>query len=196
MAGDLSLARNTSAKKFTSRIIELMVQLGIPNAKFNVEIKTSAELNEYGADVIQFMFSANKSSQVRELSKVASGGELSRLMLSIKSIISHSLGMPTIIFDEIDTGVSGEIAHKIGSLMKEMSEDRQVLSVTHLPQVAASGDQHYFIYKEENTTITETLLKNLTKDERVVEIAKMLSGEATSDAAMQNARVLLGSGKK
>lgn len=191
IAGKLSQSRQKAADNFKIEIVRLLVELGIPNAGFVVKFEKSSDLTEYGLDEVVFMFSANKKSVLQELSKVASGGELSRLMLSIKSVISHSMGLPTIIFDEIDTGVSGEIAHRIGNLMKKMSADRQVLSVTHLPQVAACGKHHYFVYKEDTDKGTETRLKELKKDERVVEIAKMLSGEATTNAAMENARELL-----
>lgn len=190
-AGKLSEFRQKAALKFKAEIVSLLVELGIPNAGFTVQIEKTPDLNEKGFDELKFLFTANKKSALQELSKVASGGELSRLMLSIKSVISHSIGLPTIIFDEIDTGVSGEIAHRIGILMKKMSADRQVLSVTHLPQVAACGKHHYFVFKEDTDKGTETRLKELKKDERVVEIAKMLSGEATTNAAMENARELL-----
>lgn len=191
MAGKLSDKRKKASEEFTGEIVVLLQQLGIPNAKFAVSVEAVGELSETGQDKVIFLFAANKNSELQELNKVASGGEMSRLMLSIKSVISYSLGLPTIIFDEIDTGVSGEIAHRIGNLMKEMSAYRQVLAVTHLPQVAACGKQHYFVFKEDGSSGTETRLKKLEADERIVEIAKMLSGEATTDAAIENARDLL-----
>lgn len=191
LAGEISSERKSSAQKLRDIITGLLKELGIPNARFIIELSELGQLSETGIDRAGFLFSANRNTPLQELSKVASGGELSRLMLSIKSVISHSIGMPTIIFDEIDTGVSGEIAHRIGLMMKKMALDRQVLSVTHLPQVAACGTYHYFVYKEDIPEGTETLMKELNRDERVVEIAKMLSGEATTEAALENARDLL-----
>ncbi len=187
----LSNKRMINAKDFQNKIVDHLLQLGIMNAGFSIANERKEIMNENGIDEIRFHFSANKNSPMQEIAKIASGGELSRLMLSIKSVISGSLGLPTIIFDEIDTGVSGEIAHRIASIMKKMSEDRQVLSITHLPQVAASGDQHYYVYKEDIDEYTEAKVKALSTDDRLVEIAKMLSGKKTTAAAMENAKELL-----
>jgi DNA repair protein RecN (Recombination protein N) len=147
---------------------------------------------QWGFDHVGFLFTANKKSELQDISKIASGGELSRLMLCIKYIISNSLGLPTIIFDEIDTGVSGEIAHKVSLMMKEMAENHQVLTITHLPQVAARGSRHYLVYKTDENAHTETKLRLLSPDERLAEIARMLSGAETTRAATENARELLG----
>lgn len=190
-AGHLSELRMKNAKEFQNKITQLLIQLGIPNAGFVIANEKRSELSENGVDDIRFHFKANKNTPLQEIGKIASGGELSRLMLSIKSVISGSLGLPTIIFDEIDSGVSGEIAHRIARIMEEMSHDRQVLTITHLPQVAAGGDQHFYVYKEDTKDTTETKVKELSSDERLVEIAKMLSGKETTNAAMENARELL-----
>ncbi|MCF8380458.1 MAG: DNA repair protein RecN [Bacteroidales bacterium] len=190
-AGKLSELRMQNADAFQSKITNLLIQLGIPNAGFVVANEKMAELTENGIDDIRFHFKANKNTPLQEIGKIASGGELSRLMLSIKSVISGSLGLPTIIFDEIDSGVSGEIAHRIANIMKEMSRDRQVLSITHLPQVAAAGNQHFYVYKEDTNDSTETRIKELNIDERLIEIAKMLSGKETTNAAVENAKELL-----
>ena len=182
-------------KKYFSKIIQqvtdLLFELGIPNARFDIDHRLLDDFSVNGRDQIQFMFSANKNARLQEISKVASGGELSRLMLSIKSLISHTSGLPTIIFDEIDTGVSGEIAYKVGNIIKNMSKDMQVINITHLPQVAGKGDQHYLVYKQDYQHSTKTYLKLLTNEERHLEIAKMLSGKQITDAALENARQLL-----
>jgi DNA repair protein RecN (Recombination protein N) len=137
------------------------------------------------------LFNANKGHQLSELNKVASGGELSRLMLSIKSLIAKKTALPTIIFDEIDTGVSGEVANRVGNIMKELAKNMQVITITHLPQMASKGDAHYFVYKEVKDNFTYTQIKRLMPNERVLEIAKMLSGENPKDAAIENAKELL-----
>ena len=137
------------------------------------------------------MFSANAHAEVKEISKIASGGEISRLMLSIKSVIADSIALPTIIFDEIDTGISGDIADKTGNIMKQMSKNMQVINITHLPQVAAKAHNHYFVYKIEENNSTNTKIKLLSENERVTETAKMLSGENVTNAAVKNAKELL-----
>ncbi|HAN19295.1 MAG: DNA repair protein RecN [Bacteroidetes bacterium GWC2_33_15] len=174
------------------KIADMLHQLGIPNAVFNVEQIPSGDYLPTGKETIVFLFSANKNVVPEELSKVASGGEMSRLMLSLKSIMAESLTLPTIIFDEIDAGTSGEIADKMGAIVKRMSEKMQVIHITHLPQIAVKGNYHYLVYKKDNTETTNTHIKLLNKEERVNEIAKMLSGESLTDAAIQNAKVLLG----
>ena len=146
-----------------------------------------------GIDRIQFLFSANKNIAPQSIAKVASGGELSRLMLAVKYLISNSAGLPTILFDEIDTGVSGEIADKMGKLIKDMSAHMQVINITHLPQVASKGDQHFLVYKNLSDESTSTYIKELNDDERLTEIAKMLSGDRLTEAALANAKVLLNS---
>ena len=190
-ADKLSVKRMKNAALLQNEITNLLIQLGIPNAGFLVANEKKDELSDNGVDDIIFHFKANKNTVLQEIGKIASGGELSRLMLSIKSVISGSLGLSTIIFDEIDSGVSGEIAHRIANIMQEMSSDRQVLSITHLPQVAAGGNQHFYVFKEDTKDTTETKIKELSSDERLIEIAKMLSGKETTSAAMENARELL-----
>lgn len=188
----LSQRRHEFINPLEEKIIELLHQLGIPNAKFSVKKIHLDEPGEYGFDRITFLFTANKKSEMKDIASIASGGELSRLMLSIKYIISRSLGLPTIIFDEIDAGVSGEIAHRVSLMMMDMATDRQVLTITHLPQVAARGNQHFLVYKTDENSYTETRLRLLEPEERLEEIAKMLSGEQTTRAAIENAKDLLG----
>ncbi len=188
----LSESRLNAKDDLETRITDLLKQLGIPNAVFKIRKEPQEEPGEHGYDRVSYLFTANKKSELQDISKVASGGELSRLMLSLKYIISNSLGLPTIIFDEVDAGVSGEIAHRVSLMLKEMSGDRQIFAITHLPQVAARGHQHYQVYKVDHNAHTETRLRKLGADERLTEIAKMLSGEQTSKAAVENARELLG----
>ncbi len=188
----LSAQRNKAIPSMEKTIVELLVQLGIPNAQFKIQNETADDFGLYGIDSVKFLFTANRKTDLQDIAKIASGGELSRLMLSIKSLISGSLGLPTIIFDEIDTGVSGEIAYRVGKIMKEMSADRQVFAITHLPQVAAKGDQHFLVFKDEKESGTRTEIRQLDKNGRLVEIARMLSGEQTTEAAMANAKELLG----
>jgi len=172
-------------------VAKQLTQLGMPEAKFKIEQEILADYSIYGKDKISFLFSANKNIAAQNISKVASGGEVSRLMLSIKSLLSKSIGLPTIIFDEIDTGVSGEIADKMGGIMQNMSEKMQVLSITHLPQVAAKGNTHYLVYKDESKQTSTTGIKKLSGEERLQELAKMLSGENITKEAIENAKVLL-----
>jgi len=191
LSNSISENRKNIIPKIENKVVEILQQLGIPNANFKVEQISSEEFLPTGKEFIKFLFSANKNVALEELSKVASGGEISRLMISIKSLIVETTTLPTIIFDEIDTGTSGEIADKMGSIIKHMSENMQVINITHLPQIASKGDFHYLVYKKDNHQTTNTYIKLLTKEERINEIAKMLSGEALTDAAIQNARVLL-----
>jgi DNA repair protein RecN (Recombination protein N) len=191
IAHKLSLHRTGAIPSMETTIVELLVQLGIPNAQFKIQNLATEVPGLYGIDAVKFLFTANRKTEMQDIAKIASGGELSRLMLSIKSIVTGSLGLPTIIFDEIDTGVSGEIAYRVGKIMKEMSSGRQVFAITHLPQVAAKGDQHFLVYKDEKESGTRTEIRQLDKNDRLVEIARMLSGEQTTDAAMANARELL-----
>ena len=145
-----------------------------------------------GIDKVRFLFSANKGLELRELSHTASGGELSRLMLTIKSMIGQKNLLPTIVFDEIDNGISGEVAGRVGAILKQMGTTMQVIAITHIPQIAGKGNHHYWVYKTENDQTTATFIKKLSDKERVVEIAKMLSNETVSDAAVKTARELLG----
>lgn len=190
-AGDLTKKREAHGDRIQKEIISMLQQLGIPNASFAVRVdrRNYADIN--GMDDVRFLFSANKQSPLEEISKVASGGEISRLMLCIKSLLSDHKGLPTLIFDEIDAGVSGEVAEKVGSIMNEMSAGRQVIAITHLPQVACQGNAHFLVYKEETDAASITNIRILEHDERVDEIAKLLSGEEVTEAALTNARELL-----
>jgi DNA repair protein RecN (Recombination protein N) len=187
----LTAARKKTIPEIQSKVIQLLIELGIPNARFVIQHSHLDVPLITGADTLQFMFSANKNTPLQEISKIASGGELSRFMLAIKSLITDSIGLPTIIFDEIDTGVAGEIADKVGTIIKKMSEGMQVINITHLPQVASKGDYHYLVYKRDHELSTKTYMKLLNPEERHLEIAKMLSGKELTDAAMENARELL-----
>jgi len=191
LAGQLSEQRKGVLPAIEERVNDLLVQLGMPNSRFRVDLASNGTPSATGIDEVSFMFSANKNAELCEISKVASGGEMSRLMLSLKSLISKSKALPTIIFDEIDSGISGEIAGKMGGILKEMSGGMQVINITHLPQVAAKGDYHFWVYKQDTEHETVTHLKLLSEKERVEELAKMLSGENISDAALQNAQELL-----
>jgi DNA repair protein RecN (Recombination protein N) len=191
LAEDISKKRIETIPKIEGEITELLSQLGMPNAQFKVLHRNLNELTVNGRDEITFMFSANKNIPMQELSKIASGGEISRLMLSLKYIISLNTSLPTLILDEIDTGVSGEIAGKMANIMVKMAEKMQVINITHLPQIASKGKNHYKVYKTEDEKSTITNIKLLKEEERVMEIAKMLSGEQLSDAAIMNAKALL-----
>jgi DNA repair protein RecN (Recombination protein N) len=170
---------------------EMLVSLGMPSATFKIEILPATTFGKKGKDTLVFLFSANKGADFGPLKKVASGGELSRIMLTIKSILAKYEQLPTMMFDEIDTGVSGEISSRMGDIMKEMSNGMQIFSITHLPQVASKGDHHFKVYKEEDTKETHTNMKKLSKEERVAELAEMLGGKAMSDSAIAHARELL-----
>ena len=187
----LSLTRQEAAKTIEQQMKQRLVPLGIPNVRFQVLIEPK-QLSHDGADKASFLFSANTSTPLQPVSQVASGGEIARVMLSLKAMISGAVKLPTIIFDEIDTGVSGKIAEKMALIMQEMAEhDRQVISITHLPQIAARGLHHYKVQKEETPQGTRSTMTELTPEQRIAEIAQMLSGEAISEAALQNARELL-----
>lgn len=191
LAKEISEKRKNIIPKLEKTIEAHLAELGMPDSSFIVKQNLLKEVTENGIDNIQFLFSANKGFKEKELEKTASGGELSRLMLSIKSILTSNSNISTIIFDEIDTGVSGDIADKMALIMKGMSDHTQIISITHLPQVAAKGNTHLKIYKETNGAKTSTYLKVLSKTDRVEEIAKMLSGKNTSAIAKENAKVLL-----
>jgi len=192
LAEEISRARKLVWPSFVEKVTGLARELGMPNAVFSVDHHTMQDPTEEGKDEIRFLFSANKNQSPEELSKVASGGETSRLMLSIKSLINDSSATPTVIFDEIDSGVSGDIADKVGNLISRLSAGRQVINITHLPQVASKGDHHFLVYKFDDEQATHTSIRLLTDDERITELAKMLSGETITPEAIQNARVLLG----
>lgn len=191
-AEKLSLTRKKAIPVFEKHVTEMLSEVGIPKAAFNVELNPSDEFTPQGADNIRFLFSANRNMNTQDISRVASGGELSRLMLCIKSLMSDSSGLPTIIFDEIDTGVSGEIAERVGNIIFRMSEKMQIINITHLPQVASKGKYHYLVYKTDEGRTPVTSIKLLNSQERITEIAKMLSGEEVTPAALANAKVLLG----
>jgi DNA repair protein RecN (Recombination protein N) len=191
VAAKISTNRNKTVKPFTEKVNGLLKQVGMPNAQIKIEVNTIA-LNEFGSDVIEFLFDANKSNRFEPLRKVASGGELSRLMLCIKSLVAQKLQLPTLIFDEIDTGISGEAAKQVGNIMKELSKAHQLISITHQPQIAAKADAHYFVYKAIKADKIITSVKLLSNDERITTIAQMLSGEKPTAAALQNAREMVG----
>ena len=193
LAEKLSKSRKTAAKEVEASIGQMLTQMDIPNNKFEVRIEKSAQLTENGADQVTFFFSANKNVALRAISEVASGGEIARLMLALKAITSQRENLPTIIFDEIDTGVSGKVASSMASLMREMTADskHQVIAITHLPQIASCGTTHYWVYKEDTEEQTFSHIRQLTPDERVTEIAHMLSGNEISEAAILNAKQLL-----
>ena len=187
----ISNSRKKILPKLSKELEFLLAELGMPAARFSIELSESASFLSNGKDNLNFLFSANKGGNFGELKKVASGGELSRIMLAIKKILSENTQLPTIIFDEIDTGVSGEVSNKIAKIMQQMSQHMQVITITHLPQIAAKGNQHYKVFKEEVDGVTTTNLKQLQEDERIVEIAEMLSGKNISDSAITHAKELL-----
>src|SRR5690606_17080674 len=169
----------------------ILKDLGMPNAQFKIEVVHGNDFFANGKDALTFLFSANKGGHFNELKKAASGGELSRIMLAIKSVLSKYIQLRTIMFDEIDTGVSGEISNKMGDIMLDMSKTMQVFSITHLPQIAAKGHSHYKVFKEDVNDVTQTNLRKLNHDERIVEIAQMLGGLEMSSSAIAHAKELL-----
>jgi DNA repair protein RecN (Recombination protein N) len=191
LSSRLTAKRQLVVEEIESRVLRQLLQLGMPNSKFKVEITPLLSPGSQGMDTVSFLFTANKNGVLCEISKVASGGEMSRVMLAIKALISKSKALPTIIFDEIDAGVSGEIAERMGIILKEISADMQVINITHLPQIAAKGDHHFLVYKQDSESETTTRLKLLSKAERIEELAKMLSGENITAAAILNAEELL-----
>jgi DNA repair protein RecN (Recombination protein N) len=188
---ELSKKRKSSSSQMEKQIRTLLSDLGMPNANLSISITDAPDFRSTGRDRIQFLFSANKGGEMKELSKVASGGELSRLLLSLKSLMAQSSALPTIIFDEIDTGVSGEVANKVGNILEKMAAEMQVISITHLPQIASKGKEHLYVYKEEHIDKTVTHIRKLNKQERVQEIAQMLSSKTPTAAAISNAKDLL-----
>lgn len=190
LAEKISQARKKQITPFEKQVNQLLAQVGMPNASIKVAIAPK-EPSVNGIDDIDFLFDANKSGQYKPVSKVASGGELSRLMLCIKSLVAKSMDMPTLIFDEIDTGISGEAAKQVGSIMKELSQNRQIISITHQPQIAGKADAHFFVYKELMNGAVTTNIRLLNNDERITAIAKMISGEKPTAAAIENAREMV-----
>jgi DNA repair protein RecN (Recombination protein N) len=203
LAAQLSANRKKAIPDIEKQVLATLAEMGMANSSLKIEqipprppagggvAEQAPLLTATGIDNIRFLFSANKGHALAEMSKVASGGELSRLMLSIKSIVAQYTALPTIIFDEIDTGVSGEVANKVGQIMERLAQNLQVITITHLPQIASKGQSHYFVYKDDSEAATFTRIKQLSNDERVLEIAKMLSGDKPGESALQNARELL-----
>ena len=188
LADKLHAARELAVTIFAEEIGARLSALGMPDARFVVEVRAGEELRPTGRDEVVFLFSANKSATPQPVERIASGGEMSRMMLSLKALLAGRMKLPTIIFDEIDTGVSGRIADAMGEIISELSSTMQVVNITHLPQVASKGEAHFVVYKENS----HTHIKRLGSEERVVEIAKMLSGSQVSDAALTQAKILLG----
>jgi DNA repair protein RecN (Recombination protein N) len=196
LANQLSASRRESLALIEKSVEESLASVGMPHSRFVIDLKELPEdqIRSSGLDAVEFLFSANVGQEVQTLSKVASGGELSRLMLAIKSLIAQTSALPTIIFDEIDTGISGEVAIRVGELMNRMTENLQVIAISHLPQIAAQGSSHYKVYKEKSDTQTMTNIRLLNPEERVAEIAEMLGGKEPAESAILHARDLLQAG--
>ena len=190
-AAEITAGRKKTAPHVEKQVKEMLAELGMPAAELRIEITPAAELRPDGADDIRFLFTANRHMPPQPIERVASGGEMSRLMLSLKAIVAHHSQLPTVIFDEIDTGVSGSIADRMGEIISRLSEDLQVVNITHLPQIASKGDHHFFVYKEESGATTATRIRKLDQQQRIDEIAKMLSGTDVTAAAREQARLLL-----
>jgi DNA repair protein RecN (Recombination protein N) len=196
IAGKLSQTREKAAQTLENQLVKIVSVLGMPNIRFSVEIIRKDSFDSNGWDRITFLFSANKNMELKPVAQTASGGEISRLMLGIKSLIAGAMALPSIIFDEIDTGVSGEIADKMGNIMYQMGETMQVIAISHLPQIAAKGETQYLVYKDENNNLAETCIRRLSFEERIKEIAQLLSGANLTAAAIENAKELLKVNKK
>ena len=192
LAQQLTNSRKQAAGKLEKELVEKVSPLGMPNMKFVCELTLESQPDSNGMDNVKFMFSSNKNIGLKPASEIASGGEISRLMLGIKALIAGAMALPSIIFDEIDTGVSGEIADKMGDIMQKLGEQMQVITITHLPQIAAKGNTHYYVYKFDSKNTTETNIRKLNPEERVKEIAQMLSGSELTDVALEHARNLIG----
>lgn len=192
LANDLHESRLQAVTPIENHMVEQLTKLGMPNIQFKVQLNKIENYLAHGIDEVQFYFSANKNRPIQPVQLIASGGEVSRLMLSLKYLIADRSGLPTIIFDEIDTGVSGEIAHRMGEIMGLMSASMQVITITHLPQIAAKSNHHYRVYKDDSGIQTETHIVKMTEEERITELAQMLSGKKLTEASVQNARDLLG----
>ena len=191
-ASVLTKLRTKAGKEIEQQMQAYLVPLGMPNVRFAVEMQTKKEPDAKGMDKVIFLFSANKNGQLQQVASIASGGEIARVMLSLKAMIAGAVKLPTIIFDEIDTGVSGSIAEKMALIMQEMGQaDRQVISITHLPQIASKGKTHYKVYKEDTEVGTNSHIRQLNQEERIHEIANMLSGATLTEAALNNAKALL-----
>ncbi len=190
-AAVLSAQRQTAAERISKELVQTVTPLGMPNVRFEVEVTRKEEPEADGMDAIRFLFSANKNGELQPVEQTASGGEISRLMLCIKAMIAGFTALPSIIFDEVDTGVSGDIADKMGAIMQRLGDKMQVFAITHLPQIASKGAAHYYVYKQDLDDRTVTRIKQLTEEERVNEVARMLSGATLTDASVANARDLL-----
>jgi len=195
-ADQLTQKRKNVLTFIEQELIDKLTSLGISNARILVELTPTENFLPSGKDHVDFLFAANKNATPQPIANVASGGEMSRLMLSIKSLLINTSGLPTIIFDEIDTGVSGEIAHKMGEIMRQISNNTQVIAITHLPQIAAKGTAHYKVFKQDNEKTTQTHIVLLKPQERLLEIAEMLSGKNPSQAAINNAAELIKNSKQ
>lgn len=191
-ASVLSEQRKIASLGLARQLVEMIAPLGMSNTRFSVDFKTKSSPDADGIDEICFLFSANKSGDLQPVANTASGGEISRLMLCLKAMIAGATALPAIIFDEVDTGVSGDIANKMGDIMHELGTKMQVMAITHLPQIASKGNAHYYVFKKEENDRTITQIKQMDTEERVIEIARMLSGAALTEASMANARDLLG----
>jgi len=191
LATRLSLNRNKQVAPLEKNVNDLLAKVGMPNARLKARITAMPQLTEDGLDKVELLFDANKSNRFEPIRKVASGGELSRLMLCIKSLVAESLDLPTLIFDEIDTGISGEAAKQVGIIMKGLSKKRQVISITHQPQIAGKADAHFFVYKQVKGDTIKTNIRILSNEERITAIAKMLGGEKPTAAALENAREMV-----
>ena len=191
LSEELDKNRQAIIPNLINRLKEILSNLGMTNARFKISIIPQDSFNDFGNSKLEFHFSANKGSNFGTLDKVASGGELSRIMLAVKSILSAYKRLPTIMFDEIDSGVSGEVSDKMGNIMQEMSQHMQVFAITHLPQIAAKGKSHFKVFKYDEDEITKTQLKPLIKNERIQEIAQMLAGSNISNSAVEHAKQLL-----
>ena len=194
IAGEISLMRVSVLPEIEQKVTDMLKQLGMPNGRFRITLSQVPEFTPSGIDQADFLFSANKQIQPENLARIASGGELSRVMLSLKSLLTRYNNLPTIIFDEIDSGVSGEVADKVGQILSGMGKYMQVVNITHLPQVASRGTRHYHVYKDDIKDSTFTRVKLLTREERIMEVARLLSGSEVTDAAIWNAKELLESG--
>lgn len=191
LADQLTKNRNKATKIVEKEVQEVLSRVGMPHAQLNVELNQLSDFKSTGQDEVSFLFSANKGQSLQAIHKVASGGELSRVMLAIKSLVAKTSALPTIIFDEIDTGISGEVALRVGELMEELADNMQVISITHLPQIASQGNSHFKVYKEDKGDKTKSNIVLMNEEERVLEIAQMLSGANPEDTAIQHAKEML-----
>lgn len=196
LSDELSTKRLTAIPDIEGKITDLLKQLGMPNARFRINLTRARDYTPYGIDEADFLFSANRQTEPENIARVASGGELSRVMLSLKSLLTRSRNLPTIIFDEIDSGVSGEVADKVGRILEGMGRYMQVINITHLPQVAARGRRHFHVYKEDSGDSTITRIRLLSSSERVLEVARLLSGSEVTETSIKNARELIKAGSQ